>query len=309
MIANKHQVEAMAAADIEELVARLLRDLGNPEPPLRLEDVRALQKLDLTYYSKADLNLLDEIAHRTVMAGHTIVSTAKCMYDVVTKVGLKGLINKGQRCIYIDKEVVDKKRRFILAHEITHDLLPWHRSLLLGDNEETLSPRCYQVMEAEANFGGRELIFMGSRFTTELRDNEVDWKVIGALGKAYGNTMTTTLWQTILRLDPATPTFGMISRHPYHADIGKRAGNADVAYFIRSDSFLEQFGHVSDAQAYAAMRSYVWGGRKGPMGEDVCLFTNSNGESCEFHMTSFSNQYDLLTLGRFKRVHQSVIGF
>ncbi|TIT84278.1 MAG: hypothetical protein E5W41_10430, partial [Mesorhizobium sp.] len=44
--------------DIHEHISRLLRDLGNPEPPLRLEQVRALQKLDLTYYSKANLSLL-----------------------------------------------------------------------------------------------------------------------------------------------------------------------------------------------------------------------------------------------------------
>lgn len=34
--------------DINEHIARPLRDLGNPEPPLRLEVVRELQKLDLT---------------------------------------------------------------------------------------------------------------------------------------------------------------------------------------------------------------------------------------------------------------------
>lgn len=257
MPADDQQVEAMAAADIEVLVARLLRDLGNPEPPIKLEDVRAIQKLDLTYYSKADLNLLNEMAHKTVMAGHVITSTGKRMYDVVTKVGLKALINKDQRRIYIDKEVVDKKRRFILAHEITHDLLPWHRELLLGDNDETLSPRCHQIMEAEANFGGRELIFMGNRFTTEVRDTVLNWKTIPDLGKTYGNTLTTTLWQSVLRLDPATPAFGMISRHPFHSNICKRAGDTNVAYFIRSDSFVEKFGHISEVETYAAMREYV----------------------------------------------------
>ena len=134
------RVDAFAAADIEASIRRLLRDLGNPKPPLRLEDVRALQKLDLIYYSKSDLNLLDEMAHRVTLAGSRITTTARRMYDVVTKAGLKALIVPEHRQIYIDEEVVDKKRRFIQAHEITHDLLPWHRSLLLGDNEESLSP-------------------------------------------------------------------------------------------------------------------------------------------------------------------------
>ena len=137
-------------ADINEHISRLLRDLGNPEPPLRLEVVRELQKLDLTYYSKSDLNLLDEMAHRAKMAGHKISSTAQSMRDVVNEFGLKGLLmlKEGDKRIFIDDDVVPLKRRFVIAHEILHDLLPWHRSLLIGDNETTLNPTFHQAMEA-----------------------------------------------------------------------------------------------------------------------------------------------------------------
>ena len=78
--------------DINEHIARLIRDLGNPEPPLRLEQVRELQKLDLTYYSKSDLNLLNEMVHRVKLAGHAISSAAKNMRDVVNQYGLKGVL-------------------------------------------------------------------------------------------------------------------------------------------------------------------------------------------------------------------------
>ena len=306
---DETRVDAYSKADIEASVKRLLRDLGDPEPPLDLDDVRALLKLGLTYYSKADLDLLDEMAHQVTLAGQRITTSAKSMFDVVMKAGLKALIVPEQRQIYIDKEVVDKKQRFIQAHEITHDLLPWHRSLLLGDNEESLSPRCHQEMEAEANFGARCLIFLGDRFTAEVRDHDLVWNALSNLSKAYGNTLTTTLWQTVHCWDAAVPMFGMISCHPYHRDIGKRAGNDDVAYFIRSDSFVERFGHVTDAEAYAAMCSYLWRKRTGPMGEGNCNFANRNGEQCEFHLTSFSNGYDLLTMGRFVGLRNTVVGF
>lgn len=303
------RIDPFAAADIEESIRRLLRDLGNPEPPLRLDDVRAIQKLDLTYYSKSDLNLLDEMAHRVTLAGHKITTSARRMLDVVTKAGLKALIVPEQRKIYIDKDVVDKKRRFIQAHEITHDLLPWHKSLLLGDNEDSLSPRCHQEMEAEANYGARHLIFLGDRFASEVRDHQPEWKALQKLSKDYGNTITTTLWQTVQCWDNTVPMFGMIGRHPYHADIGVRAGAADVAYFIRSDCFMEKFGHVTDAETYSAMCSYVRRNRRGPVGDGMCLFTDANGDSCEFHLTSFCNGYDLLTMGRFIRPYRRVVGF
>ena len=168
--------------DINTNVDRLLRDLGRPEPPLRLEQVRDLQKLDLTYYSKSDLNLLDEMAHRAKMAGSIILSTARRMVDVVDQFGLRGLLmlKENEKKIFIDDEVAELKRRFIIAHEITHDLLPWHRALLLGDNEATLSPSCHQVMEAEANYGGRRLIFMGGQFQKEARDCQLNWQSIEA---------------------------------------------------------------------------------------------------------------------------------
>ena len=152
--------------DINEHIARLLRNLGNPEPPLRHEQARALQQLDLTYYSKSDLNLLDEMAHKAKMAGHQISSTTKNIWNMVNEYGLKGLLmlKEEDKRIYIDDDVVEFKRRFVIAHEILHDLLPWHRSLLLGDNEATLNPIFHHAMEAEANYGGRRLIFMGEQF-------------------------------------------------------------------------------------------------------------------------------------------------
>ena len=45
------------------------------------------------------------------------------------------------------------------------------------------------------------------------------------------------------------------------------------------------------------------------MGEGRCLFTDANGDACEFHLTSFCNGYDLLTMGRFVGIYRKVVGF
>ena len=47
-------------------VDRVLRDLGYPEPPLILTDVRALLKLDLKYYNSSDSGFATELAHRAI---------------------------------------------------------------------------------------------------------------------------------------------------------------------------------------------------------------------------------------------------
>ncbi len=289
-------------SDINEHIARLLRDLGTPEPPIRLEQVRALQKLDLTYYSKSDLNLLDEMAHRAKMAGHQISSTAKSMRDVVSEYGLKGLLmlKEGDKRIYIDDDVVELKRRFIISHEILHDLLPWHRSLLIGDNEATLNPTFHHAMEAEANYGGRRLIFMGDQFQQEALDCTFEWKTINKFKNRYGNTLTTTLWHMVCERDPKQPAFGLISRHPYHADICAKAGNENVAYFPRSQGLIDRFPSITHDIAFAAVTEHASTKKRGPVGEGESLFYDANGDAHLFNIFSFSNTYDLLTYGVYK---------
>ena len=309
MSAVEPRIGKYESADINDLVTRLLRDMGNPEPPLRLEDVRALQKLDLTYYSKTDLNLLDEMAHRAKMAGGTLMSSAKRMIEVVEKFNLRGLLmlKEDEKKIFIDNDVVELKRRFIIAHEILHDLLPWHRSLLLGDNESTLSPMCHHTMEAEANYGARRLIFMGERFQREAKDVTLDWKSIQAMKTRYGNTLTTAVWQMVCERFPDHPVFGLISRHPIHRDIGGASDGSDVEHMMASNGFHARFGNFTPSEAFNALRTYISGKRRGPVGEGSYHIADVNGESCEFEMLSFCNGYSVLTIGTFKNVRKFVI--
>lgn len=57
------------AQAIDLRVEKLLKDLGNPEPPLSLTDVRKLLKLDLGYYSTDDDSWLREKIHQMKVAG------------------------------------------------------------------------------------------------------------------------------------------------------------------------------------------------------------------------------------------------
>lgn len=289
--------------DINEHIARLLRDLEDPEPPLKLEEVRAQQKLDLTYYSKSNLDLLDEMAHRAKMAGQQISSSAKNMRDIVSEYGLKGLLmlKEGEKKIYIDDDVVPLKRRFVIAHEILHDLLPWHRSLLIGDNESTLNPTFHQAMEAEANYGGRRLIFLGDQFQREALDCAFEWKTITQFKDRYKNTLTTTLWHMVCERDPSHPAFGLISRHPYHGGICPKAGNDNVAYFPRSQGLIERFPGLNHDIAYSAVVQHAGTRKSGPVGHGESIFYDANGEAHIFEIYSFCNTYDLLTYGIYRK--------
>ena len=57
-------LDVRTARDIDAVVSKILKGLGNPEPPLNLDDVRALQQLDRQYYSSVDDGPLREFVSK-----------------------------------------------------------------------------------------------------------------------------------------------------------------------------------------------------------------------------------------------------
>ena len=74
---------ARTAADINGQVAKILRGLGNPEPPIDLRVVRDLLKLDRGYYSMTDDTLLRETLSRLKVAGQQVLLRPTILKDVV----------------------------------------------------------------------------------------------------------------------------------------------------------------------------------------------------------------------------------
>ena len=238
------EIDEYSAEDIRRQIARILRDLGQPEPPLLLGEVRELLKLDLGYYSKTDLSLFDEVSHRLRVGGKRLIRKPTRMIEVIQKAGLRALLFKEDRRILIDDDVPTPKQRHIEAHEITHDITPWHRDFLRGDNELTLDPACHMVIEAEANYGAGQLLFLLDKFANEARDGELSWTAIHELKKRYGNTITTTLWHMIEEREPDHPVVGLISRHPRHPHIGGASDGGNCRHFIRSRGHSDELSRI-----------------------------------------------------------------
>jgi hypothetical protein len=302
------EVGEQEAADIRAHVARVLRDMGNPEPPLDLDAVTDQLKLDFKYYSKTDLSLFDEVAHRVKVAGKLVIREPGRILDVVRKAKLNALWLPDGGRILMDDEVPTPKQRHIHAHEIVHSITPWHKTFLLGDNELTLDPRCQAMIEAEANYGAGQLLFLRERFAGEARDCELNWKNLQALKKRYRNTLTTTLWHAVEERDPDRPVLGLIGRHPRHPTIGGGTDSANVRHFIRSPAFRRFFPHVTADDVYGIVRRYVSFSKRGPCGAGSHPLIDANGERWEFVFHSFCNGYDLLTFGTISRRMPVIVG-
>lgn len=283
--------------DIDQLVDKILRDLGTPEPPLNLEMVRELLRLDRKYYSSTDIGPIAEFAHRIKVAGKRLVEDPALILDVVKKAKLSGLWLPDDRKIFIDQEVPQPKHRWIEAHEITHSFIPWHADFLLGDTEITLAPTCHETIEAEANFGAGRLLFFGERFALEARDHQQSFKSIEALKKRFGNTLTSTFWRFVEDRAPHDLTFGLISAHPRHADIGATKDGTGVHHFITSAGFRQLFPAITTDQIYMLIRRNISWGRKGPVLDGRDFLVDLKGEKREVRLDGFCNTHHVLTLG------------
>lgn len=169
------------AQKIDDQVAKVLKGLGNPEPPLRLTDVRELLLLDQQYYSSTDDGALGEVASRLRVAGKQVLARPTLLVEAIKTMDLKALYLPDQKRILLDKEQPEAKWRWNEAHEITHSILPWHNSFMQGDTSLTLTPTCHDRIEAEANFGAGRLLFLQDRFKEMAQDTEPTIKAVSGL--------------------------------------------------------------------------------------------------------------------------------
>lgn len=293
-------VGGFEAEDIEQQVAKILRGLGNPEPPLCLDDVRELLRLDRQFYSGSDRSMVREVVSKMLVAGKQLVKRPSLLFDVICKAKLSALWLPDKKRILINQDLPLLKHRWNEAHEIGHSVIPWHQSLLLGDNEYSLDPNCHQQMEAEANFAAGQLLFLQGRFTEEAGDMEPSLETIRHLKTAFGNTYASTLWRFVESIGDNLPMVGMISVHPKRPPEDFDPANP-YRHFIQSPGFKERFSRVTGELVFGQVKSYCGFQRGGPLGASEVTLIDDRGDHHVFLFESFSNTHDVLTLGRYLR--------
>ena len=282
--------------DINAQVDRLLRDLGNPEPPLQLELVRELLRLDLQYYNTSNTTFFDDIRHRIRVGKKQVKARPGLILDTIKKLNLSGLWVPDSKRIFIDEDVPVPKHRWIEAHEINHGIIEWHNDYLFGDNKLTLTHDGDAAIEAEANYGAGRLLFLGERFGEEIRSKPLTFDSINSHAKSYGNTIQSTLWRTVEEYAPDRPIFGTVSVHPNHPDIGA-AEFAGAPRLIRSARFRQQFASVTPGDAFLILEKHARWNRGGPVVDAEDTLIDVNGDAHEFRIEGFSNTHALLAYG------------
>ncbi|WP_216821094.1 ImmA/IrrE family metallo-endopeptidase [Singulisphaera sp. GP187] len=286
------------ARDIDGQVAKILQGLGNPDPPIRLEDVRDLLSLDLRYFSSTDDGLIRELAHNMRVAGKQILLRPTLLLDAIKTFKLAALYLPDRKRIMIDSSMPPIKQRWGYGHEIGHSIIPWHNNYMLGDDQQTLTPACHEQLESEANYAAARILFMQGKFESGVSASSLNFSQVKALSKAFGNSMTTTLWRVVDFLD--IPAIGVISGHPKRILEDFDPANP-CKYFIRSKPFCVQFDHLSETDLFAIISGYCKYSKKGPLGSEEVELIDRNGKRHVFLFETFHNSYDALTLGVYRR--------
>jgi len=301
-MAKNYLLSSKTAQDIDQRVERVLQGLGNPEPPLRLEDVRELLKLDRGFYTADDPGLAREAISRIRVATIQVYHRPTLIIDAIRKLSLKALYLPDRKRILLDGSLPLKKHRWNEAHEIGHSLIPWHEDMMLGDNAHTLSPDCHEQVEAEANFAAGRLLFLRERFVSEARSLDPSIATVQQLHGTFGNTLSTTLYRFIELAGREHPIVGLITGHPH---IARRAADHDPAkpcrHFIQSPAFAARFSRMPEIDLFEAVAGYCGSQSGGPLGTAELILTDDNGDQHRFVFESFFNRYDALTLGVYLR--------
>ncbi len=295
-------------ADIDGQVVKVLRGLGKPEPPIDLRLVRDLLKLDRGYYSTTDDSLLRETFSRMKVAGLQVLLRPTILGDAVRTLSLKALYLPDQKRILLDKDLPPLKHRWNEAHEVGHDIIPWHAGMMLGDTEQTLTPACHEIMEAEANYAAGQLLFLADRFATEAMDSTPSLNLVRSLSKGFGNTMTSTLWRFVEQAHGGRPIVALVTGHPH---LNRRKADFDAAnpcrYCVESPPFRERFGTLKETDLFTVIVGYCGAQSGGSLGRSEVVLSDSNGEPHVFSFETFFNRHEALTLGHWLRPHTRAV--
>ena len=210
---------------------------------------------------------------------------------------LRGVLDTRERKVWVrTRSGKPRLSRFPTAHEIAHDLIPWHRvrSEYL-DNGETLAPEVRDALEREANYTAAQLLFQGDAFRERVRSTKESLESALALADEHETTFHSTLWAWVEAQD-----------RPVAVAVYKKLGLVGTGgtplYRQRevyaADRFARKYADVELPERLGAGSPWVQGLLDGEeVASGTCRLT-CGGTDHGFTWESWTNTYSLFVLVR-----------
>lgn len=303
---NNLYLSPSTAKDIDQRVGRVLAGLGKIDLPLDPKRVLAHLGIERGWFDSTDFERMrwQEWERQLLAGGRAVAKSPMLFRDVVAECQLKAVYLPDQRRILIDSGLALVKQRWAEAHEIIHSLLPWHGVYVHGDNRLSLAPSCHAQLEAEANYGASQLLFLQDRFLREWDLGRLTFSLVKSVAAAYGNSITSTMWKLV---EASQNTIvGLIANHPTKLDLNCPASQQS-RYLLRSRRFERTFPTATKSDLYCQISGAIASLEPGVSVCGELALRDSNGHTQMFETESFYNSYEVLTLASLASVSQTVI--
>lgn len=97
-----------------------------------------------------------------------------------------GSIRFDTRGVYLQPDLWWTRKRFVQAHEIGHEMLPWHRDLYAFlDDKNRIRPDVNDRYERQANQSAIEILAQGDALRKEADDSPITFDLLDRLGGRY----------------------------------------------------------------------------------------------------------------------------
>lgn len=160
--------------------------------------------------------------------------------EVMQKV--RGIADLRERVIYIPGSENPSRAVFAKAHELGHQVIPWHNvDPAYLDDDITLSPDIELEFEQEASFFASEILFQGKTFGKQVKDFAVSFDAVFKLADIYGVSRQATLWRYVEEQDEA---IALAQYYPINVydEHGKQVLN--LWKTIPSPKFVQKYGKI-----------------------------------------------------------------
>lgn len=155
----------------------------------------------------------------------------------------RGLLSFPDKLIAFEKNIGrDKKKRFTIAHEIAHYVLPKHQHNLYICDKQDIGGHARLICEKEANSFAADLLFMGDRFKLEANSVNIGAVTMKNLADKYCMSYESTA-RRLVELSFKPSMFIVFGKKQDMSSEGVVTGDIwGIKYCIASAVFGEKYG-------------------------------------------------------------------
>jgi transcriptional regulator with XRE-family HTH domain len=167
-----------------------------------------------------------------------------------------GSVRFDTRGVYLKPDMYWLKKRFVQAHEIGHEMLPWHRQLYAFlDDKSRIRADVNDRYERQANQAAIEILAQGDALRRHADNSRITFPLIEQLGDEYEISMQATA-RRIVEESHREVALAIAYR-------GSVTGKLMPAHLYCSKSFEERFRWQMTGRANAMIHAWLIAAKRG----------------------------------------------